>query len=126
MFEPVWSRLACGSYVKRTARLQGFTRRKVRGDVYPVIFHSHEAEWVDGIVYLDVSDTDFRALDLFEGEIYDRESHMVIVEDGEKTIASVYVLKDTFYHMVDDVKWDPDVFATRGLSNFLGHYKGFR
>ena len=126
MFEPVWSRLVRGSYMKRTARLHGFARRRVRGDIYPVVFKSHDADWVDGMVYLNVSDEDVRRLDVFEGDLYDRQSQWVVVEGAEKVIASAYVLKETYAHMTDDRDWDPQWFARSGLRTFLGGYKGFR
>lgn len=125
MFEEVWSRLVRGSYVKRAARLGGFTRRKVRDDVYPVIFKSHEADWVDGMVYLNVTEEDIERLDFFEGDFYDRQDHTVVVEETEKTVAAVYVLKDNYYYMTDDVGWDPEWFARQGLAVFLGRYRGF-
>jgi hypothetical protein len=48
MFVEVWSQLVRGDYVKRPARLHGFTRRRVHKDVYPVIFRSNDSECVDG------------------------------------------------------------------------------
>jgi gamma-glutamylcyclotransferase (GGCT)/AIG2-like uncharacterized protein YtfP len=124
MFEPVWTRLVQGTYVKRSARLHGFTRRKVRNDVYPVIFKSHDGEWVDGLVYLHVGTEDIKRLDFFEGEFYDRQSHTIVVAGYEKLAADVYVLKDDYLYMTDNVAWDPQWFAHEGLATFLGHYKG--
>lgn len=125
MFEPVWSRLVRGTYVKRPARLRGFTRRKVRDDVYPVIFKSHDAEWVDGQVYLNIGREDLERLDFFEGDFYDRRNHTVIVANYEKIAAEVYVLREDYMYMTDNVAWDPQWFAEEGLPSFLGHYKGF-
>jgi len=125
MFEPVWSRLTQGQYVRRPARLHGFARRKVRHDVYPVVFPSQDSAWVDGMVYLDVSKEDIKRLDHFEGEFYDRQEHMTIVEGGEKVTAAVYVLKDHYHYIIDSANWDPDWFAQEGLPTFLGHYRGF-
>ncbi len=125
MFEPVWSRLVRGTYVKRPARLRGFTRRKVRDDVYPVIFKSHDGECVDGQIYLNVGAEDLKRLDFFEGDFYDRQSHTIIVAGYEKVAAEVYVLREDYMYMTDNVGWDPQRFAEEGLSAFLGHYKGF-
>jgi gamma-glutamylcyclotransferase (GGCT)/AIG2-like uncharacterized protein YtfP len=125
LFEEVWSRLVRGSYVRRAARLHGFTRRRVRGDVYPVIVKSHNADWVDGMVYLNVTEEDIRRLDVFEGDFYDRQNHGVVVEASEKAVAAVYVLKDDYDYMTDDVGWDPEWFAREGLVIFLGRYRGF-
>ena len=125
MFEPVWRRLVCGTYAHRPARLHGFTRRRIRNDVYPVIFRSHGGEWVDGKVYLHVSPKDLKRLDFFEGEFYDRQSHPVVVADCEVIAADAYVLRDEYLHLTDNVAWDPHWFAREGLAAFLGHYKRF-
>ncbi len=126
MFEPVWSRLVRGTYRKTPARLHGFTRRRVRGDVYPAVFRSQDEDWVDGIVYLDVSDEDIRRLDSFEGDLYDRQSQWVVVEGAEGVSAYAYVLKEKYAHMMDEREWDPLWFARHGLPVFVGHYQGFR
>lgn len=125
MFEEVWSRLVRGSYVKRSARLHGFSRRRVRDDVYPVIVKSCDSDWVDGMVYLHVSEEDIRRLDFFEGDFYNRQDHTVVVEGAEKATAAVYVLKDSYYYVTSEAGWDPQWFAREGLALFLGRYEGF-
>lgn len=125
MFEQVWSRVARGDYIRRSARLPGFARRKVRHDVYPVVFRTQDSDGVDGIVYLDVSKEDVARLDHFEGESYDRQKHMIVVEGSEKLVAAVYVLKDHYDYIIDHKEWDPLWFAQEGLAAFLGHYQGF-
>ena len=125
MFEPVWSRLVWGSYVRQAARLHGFALRRLRRDVYPVVFRSGESDWVDGLVYQDVAAGDIARLDWFEGEFYERQFHPVLVEDGLELPAAVYLLKDDYEHLIDAVEWDPQWFATEGLGTFLGQYRGF-
>jgi gamma-glutamylcyclotransferase (GGCT)/AIG2-like uncharacterized protein YtfP len=125
MFEEVWSQLVRGDYVKRPARLHGFTRRRVHDDVYPVIFRSNDEEWVDGVVYFAVSDEDLRRLDAFEADAYDRQAHTVIVEGREKHAAHVYVLKDSYRHLIHDSEWDPQWFARQALPIFTRTYRGF-
>jgi gamma-glutamylcyclotransferase (GGCT)/AIG2-like uncharacterized protein YtfP len=125
MFEEVWSRLVTGAYVKRTARLHGFRRYKVRGDVYPVLLKSQDCDWVDGVIYLNVSERDMQKLDFFEGDLYDRQDHTVVVEGFEKVSAAVYVLKDSYDYMTGESGWDPQWFAEEGLAAFLGRYRGF-
>ncbi len=126
MFDEVWSQLVRGVYRKRSARLRGFTRRRVRGDVYPVIIRSHEADWVEGVVYFDVGPDDLKRLDLFEAEPYDRQTHVVVVEGGEEQYVDAYVLKDCYRHMLHDCEWDPNWFQREALPLFLHRYKGFR
>lgn len=126
MFDEVWSQLVRGDYLKRSARLRGFTRRRVQGDVYPVVVQSHEGDWVDGVVYFDIGPDDLKRLDLFEAEPYDRQTHVVVVDDREEHHADTYVLKDCYRHMIHDCEWDPQWFAREALPIFIGSYKGFR
>jgi gamma-glutamylcyclotransferase (GGCT)/AIG2-like uncharacterized protein YtfP len=125
MFDEVWSQLVCGDYVKRSARLQGFTRRRVHGDVYPVIVRGRDGDWVDGVVYFGVDDADLKRLDLFEAEPYDRQTHLVVVDGCEKHPADAYVLKDDYRHMIHDCEWDPQWFEREALPIFIGSYRGF-
>jgi hypothetical protein len=81
-------------YVKRPGRLDGFLRRGVRDDVYPVIIPSDLGAWVDGFAYFGVSETDLRCVDRFGGDADDRKTHTVVVEGGEKRKADAYVLKE--------------------------------
>ena len=126
MFDEVWSQLVCGDYLKLPARLHGFMRRRVVGDVYPVIVRSHRGDWVDGIVYFGVGPEDMTRLDLFEADPYDRQTHLVLVEGREKRRADVYVLKDDYRYMVHDSEWDPQWFEQEGLPLFIRRYRGFQ
>jgi gamma-glutamylcyclotransferase (GGCT)/AIG2-like uncharacterized protein YtfP len=125
MFAEVWSQLVRGDYVRRPARLHGFARRRVHGDVYPVIFRSHDGDWVDGVIYFGVGDDDLRRVDAFEADAYDRQTHTVIVDGCEKHKADAYVLKDRYRHMVNHCEWDPQWFAREALPIFLHDYSGF-
>jgi gamma-glutamylcyclotransferase (GGCT)/AIG2-like uncharacterized protein YtfP len=125
MFDEVWSRLVRGDYVRRPARLHGFTRRRIRDDVYPVIFRSDGEEWVDGVIYFGISDEDMRRLDAFEAYTYDRQTHTVIVEGREKYLAHAYVLKDSYRHLANEIEWDPQWFAREALPIFARNYRGF-
>jgi gamma-glutamylcyclotransferase (GGCT)/AIG2-like uncharacterized protein YtfP len=125
MFDEVWSRLVRGHYVKRAARLHGFRRRQVHGDVYPVIVRSSNGDWVDGFVYFDVGTEDIRRVDVFEADAYDRQTHAVVVEGGEEHRADAYVLKESYAYLVNDCAWDPQWFARQALSGFVRDYPGF-
>jgi hypothetical protein len=49
-------------YEKVTARLYGYKRRKIRGQIYPTVLPGTRRDHVDGIIYLDVSKSDFKTL----------------------------------------------------------------
>jgi gamma-glutamylcyclotransferase (GGCT)/AIG2-like uncharacterized protein YtfP len=126
MFDEVWSHLVHGDYTRRPARLHGFARRRVQGDVYPVIVRSQSGDWVDGVVYFDIEPDDLKRLDVFEAEPYDRQTHIVVVDGCERHGADAYVLKDCYRHMIQDCEWDPQWFEREALPIFMGSYRGFR
>ena len=81
------------------AVLDGFVRLRVKGEHYPAVV-SRDGGVVEGIVYSGLSVEDFRHLDRFEGEEYERMGRPV---DGVE--AQVYVLGRNFRHMAEDAIW---------------------
>lgn len=117
MFEPVWSRVA-GRYERRDAVLQGYERKGVRNEVYPVAVPGAAESQVRGIVYLAVSEEDLSRLDRFEGESYERRTEQVKV--GKTVLAAeVYVLKEEHYGVISPQEWDWEAFRTSGIRTFL-------
>jgi hypothetical protein len=121
MFVEVWSQLVRGDYVKRPARLHGFTRRRVHSDVYPVIFPSHNGDWVDGFVYFGVGDEDLRRLDVF-GRI---STIARATRDRRWRSTSPTPVEDCYMHLVHHCEWDPQWFAREALPIFMHGYTGF-
>jgi gamma-glutamylcyclotransferase (GGCT)/AIG2-like uncharacterized protein YtfP len=119
MFDTVWSRVVAGSYDRSEAILQGYDRKGVLGDVYPVIVPSSVHSRVVGIVYRDVSPTDLARLDQFEGKYYFRKTAQVVTEEMETIAAEVYILKEEYYTIISPREWDPDHFSTTGIHYFI-------
>ena len=122
MFEDVWNRLVKGNYLSQKATLQGYARRSVKEEVYPVIFQADEL--VEGVVYYDINEEDMAILDTFEGEYYERKEVELLVKD-ERVHACVYVLKEKHFDVIDPNHWSEALFATEGIQRFLENYKGF-
>jgi gamma-glutamylcyclotransferase (GGCT)/AIG2-like uncharacterized protein YtfP len=124
MFDPVWSRVVAGSYERCEAILQGYDRKAVRGEIYPVLIPSSGLSQVQGIVYCDVSSSDLARLDHFEGEYYFRKTEQISLE-GKKTFhAEIYVLKEEYYSIISHKAWDPVHFSMTGIHFFLQSYIG--
>jgi len=119
MFDTVWSRVVAGSYDRSIATLQGYDRKGLLGEEYPVIVPSSVHSQVQGIVYHDVSPADLTRLDLFEGEYYFRKTEQVITEKMATTQAEIYVLKEEYYTLISPRKWDPVHFTTTGIHYFI-------
>ena len=116
MFAPVWSRVVAGAYRQVPARLDGFDRFAVVGELYPGAVPAAGGR-LDGMLYLAVDDADVARLDDFEGAEYRRDSVTVVAADGSTHTAETYV-----YLPVDRLApaaWVPDAFA---LDRFLATY----
>lgn len=124
MFDAVWSKVVKGSYDRSEAILQGYDRKGVRNEVFPVIVPSAPASQVQGIVYLDVAASDLARLDEFEGEYYFRKTEQVITPDLEVMPAEVYILKEEYYAVISPTEWDPVHFSTTGIHHFIHRYMG--
>ena len=122
MFDSVWSKVVEGSHDRFETILQGYERKGVRDEVYPVIVPSAAHSQVQGIVYLDVSLSDLARLDQFEGEYYYRKTEQVITRDVAIMCAEVYVLKEEHYAIISSSEWDPVHFSTTGIHFFMHTY----
>ncbi|MDD3342319.1 MAG: gamma-glutamylcyclotransferase [Sulfurospirillaceae bacterium] len=123
MFNDVWEKLVKGEYHSRKATLNGYARRCVLNDVYPVIFPADES--VQGVVYFDIIDEDMKILDEFEGIFYERRSLEALLEDHQSIPIEVYVLKEQYFNIIDHKLWDEAFFAQEGIKQFIKNYKGF-
>lgn len=119
MFDQVWSNVVSGRYEKVSARLYGYKRRKIRGEIYPTVLPGTNRDHVDGIIYLDVSESDMKNLDAFEGECYQKEMAECGLTDGGIISAWVYVFKEQYRDLVVDEPWDPVQFLENGIHAFL-------
>ncbi|MCG6945214.1 MAG: gamma-glutamylcyclotransferase [Deltaproteobacteria bacterium] len=125
MFHRVWSKVVGGMHEKVGARLYGYKRRKIRGEIYPTVLPGTSRDYVDGIIYLNVSKSDVKTLDAFEGEYYQKEMVECGLTDGRTITAWVYVFKERYRDLVEDEPWDPVWFSEDGIHSFFDRYEGF-
>jgi len=124
MFEPVWKRVVRQRYASREARLDGYVRRKVRGEEYPAVVPAAGCA-VTGLVYFNVNPADLQRLDRFEGRWYHRRRESLLINDGSRIRGWVYVFREAFRDRLQVEDWDPSEFSRRGLHRFLKRYPGF-
>lgn len=126
MFPEVWERVVGSHYQASPARLDGYVRRELRDEIYPVIVRQVPDSHVEGMLYFGISTQDLARLDRFEGEYYVRRSVNVIAgREGLACEAFTYVLSGRYRHLLSDRDWDPGYFREHGLDRFLAHYAGF-
>ncbi len=123
MFPEVWSLVTGGGHRREPARIEGFNRRRRRGEVYPVVYPGSES--VEGVLYYGLSAADWRRLDEFEGSDYQRRRVAAVTGGGQVVAAWAYLLRGDLLDLADG-PWDPDWFRRWGLRIFLEHYRGFQ
>ena len=127
MFDQVWSQVVDGNYRNAEALLKGYERKALKGEIYPAICPSTDYSEVQGIVYFNVSPADLARLDVFEGEYYYRKSKQVVTHDKNMVPAEAYVLKEKFYPVLSNFKWDAQQFAKTDIHHFIENYfEGYR
>ena len=113
----------------RFSRISGFLidyrRRKIKNEVYPGLIPEAGGA-VEGIVYRDLTDADWTALDTFEGEMYERRIVRVNLTDSTSIDAYTYVIRPEFENRLDSNDWDFEKFLEFGKKTFQKRYVGFK
>lgn len=135
------------------ARLDHYRRGPLSGVEYPAIVACPRA-WVEGLLYLELSEGAWRRLDQFEAEIYTRQ--MVTVCPIDKSVVSplpsqtdqaprhplakgragvgsanrrlaaeTYVLRDEFLQRLGHAEWRYEEFLKSGKARFTREYDNF-
>lgn len=81
MFDSVRDMLINTRYQALYARIDGYRRLSVKGEVYPGLIES-AGDPVNGVLLLGISNTILPVLDQFEGDYYRRQSVTVMVPDN--------------------------------------------
>ncbi len=119
MFPNVWSEVARGHYETIEGRVYGFQRRRIRNETFPALIPGTPHDFVDGIVYCNLSLDDLKRLDEFEGDYYVRRSVECNLLNGTLIKAQAYLFKEEFFHLIEMKEWDPQWFSENGILSFL-------
>jgi len=102
----------------RPATLDRHRRHRVVGEIFPAVIEAGDDDRVVGALYDGLTGDDWRRLDRFEGDLYDRR--VVVVRcGGARVEAQTYVLGAAARHRLDARAWDPEAFALEHLAGFL-------
>lgn len=124
MFADIMSRVTGSRYRSESAVLKNYRRFAVRDELYPGILPS-QAAVVSGTVYFHLTAAVWNKLDLFEGEMYQRETIDVEFADGRIASAQTYVVRPEFEHRLSRSEWSAEAFQNSGKKQFLARYFGF-
>jgi len=124
MFDAVWDVLIKNRYRRTAARLDGYARVCVRGEVYPALVED-EGGAVDGVLVSGVSASDIGVLDRFEGSSYSRVPVTVTTSQGDCN-ADTYLFSGEARLLMTGSEWNVEEFRETGIKVFLAGYRGFR
>jgi gamma-glutamylcyclotransferase (GGCT)/AIG2-like uncharacterized protein YtfP len=122
--QEVISAVTGASFQSSPTRLRDYRRRLLRGEVYPAIVPDSGAI-TEGVLYEGLTPEALAHIDVFEADQYDRKRVQVERlagsgrEPGRIEWGYAYVLRSDHYAMMTDVHWDPEVFRSNHLSEFL-------
>lgn len=118
-------RVAGGKTDSTQATLNNFFRSKMRNEEYPGIIAKPEAT-VPGVLYFNLPAEAIERLDVFEGEMYQRQQVEVIAEDHGPVTAMTYVIKPEYRHVLTGREWSFSEFLAVGKIKFEKSYFGFQ
>lgn len=98
------------SFEAQPVRLPDHMIYRMKNAEYPGVIQQPDSS-VAGVLYQDLSERDFRALDAFEGEQYQRRLVSVLKKDETSIDAWAYIVREE--------KQDDLLLATWTLSDFL-------
>lgn len=107
------------------ARLNNYFRSNIRDREYPGIT-PRPGTMVTGVLYLNLSSEAIQRLDVFEGELYQRQFVEVVTEHQGILKAMTYVIKPRYSDLLTDEEWSFDYFLAVGKKKFEETYFGFQ
>lgn len=104
----------------------GFQRFCVRDEPYPGMVAAPGGQ-VEGVVYEDIDPVALERLDIFEGDMYLRQSIKVERrKDNSVLEVMAYIVKPDYRHMLTQAVWSYEKFLEEGKRLFTEQYVGFR
>ena len=120
MFPRVWGEVLKGSAAKPlSARITGFARFRIRGEIYPGLARQSSAQ-TDGVLYRPVGASELAILDGFEGSDYQRITVLAMPTDEPcaapiKAYAYLYLRSGK----LETNLWHPEHFRRNDLDDFI-------
>lgn len=125
MCRDIMSRVADCRIESDQAILDDFYRSKIQNEEYPGIVPQSGSK-VSGVLYLNLSSEALQRLDLFEGELYQRQEVEVRSENNGKVRAMTFVIKPGYGDRLTGEAWSFNHFLAVGKKRFQASYLGFQ
>lgn len=90
-------------------RLRDFARFRVRGQHFPGIFPREGAE-TDGTLFTDITAEEWRKLDAYEADFYERWIVCPESTEGDPCRACAYVVPPHYQHALSNEPWNLNTY----------------
>lgn len=107
------------------ARLEGYARSALRGEIYPGIVQEPRAFTV-GMLYTQLAPDDLEILDFFEGPLYERISCQVLLGDGAQASAWVYAVHPRQRDRITGEAWSFERFCAEHAAAYVQRCRTLR
>jgi hypothetical protein len=94
----------------RPAAIKGYRRLVVTREVFPGLIAQHESnDWIEGLIYFEITPREWERLLAFEDELYNLER--VNVQCCERDVeALAFIVPPGRRSLLSEKSWDPDEF----------------
>ena len=120
----IMHKVCAENFSSQAAVISGYLRKKLIDEVYPGIIAQPDAS-VQGRVYFDVSAQALQYLDDFEGDYYQREAVVAILDNAETVQAETYVMTAASASLLSQEDWSLEEFLQRDKPLFEEKYGGY-
>jgi gamma-glutamylcyclotransferase (GGCT)/AIG2-like uncharacterized protein YtfP len=107
------------------ARLDGYARSQLRGEIYPGIVPA-AGERTSGLLYAQLSREDLEILDFFEGPLYQRIAVQVVMDGGARARAWVYLVAAQERARITGEAWSFERFCAEHAAAYVQSCRALR
>lgn len=107
------------------ARIDGFARSGLRGEIYPGIVPAPGAS-TPGLLYAQLGPDDLEILDVFEGPLYERVSVHAVRADGARASAWVYAVHPRQRDRITGAAWSFERFCAEHAAAYVQSCRALR
>jgi Gamma-glutamyl cyclotransferase, AIG2-like len=118
MFEPVIKSVIGRVPECCPAAIEGYRRLEVTGELFPGIIKESGGDKIEGVLYSDIRETEWKRLTAFEDDFYELEQVSVLCLGAER-LALAYVVPPSRRFVLSKKVWNVEFYREHYFQRFL-------
>jgi gamma-glutamylcyclotransferase (GGCT)/AIG2-like uncharacterized protein YtfP len=98
----------------RPAMIEGYRRLEVAGESFPGLIKGNGGDSVEGVLYLNIDEDEWKRLTQFEDDFYELEE-LTVLSSGANTQALAYVVPRSRNFILSEKVWSPEFYRENYL-----------